>query len=55
MLVKRFDYGLDLNNFHEGSHGKIIVPVLKVDIMQYWKEYTKKLANLYQTIYANVK
>jgi hypothetical protein len=23
-----FDYGLDLNNFHEGSHGRIIIPVV---------------------------
>ncbi|MDO8317149.1 MAG: hypothetical protein Q7T12_06475, partial [Flavobacterium sp.] len=26
-----FDYGLDLNNFHEGSHNKIIIPILVAD------------------------
>lgn len=26
-----FDYGLDLNNFHEGSHNQIIIPILIAD------------------------
>lgn len=27
-INQTFDYALDLNNFHEGSHNKIIVPIL---------------------------
>ena len=49
-----FDYGLDLNNFHEGSHNKIIIPILiaeNADAIQ--NCYVKSFDNLYETIYSN--
>jgi len=49
-----FDYGLDLNNFHEGSHNKIIIPILVADrATSVQNVYIKSLDNLYNTIYAN--
>ena len=30
-INQAFDYGLDLNNFHEGSHKKNIIPILVAD------------------------
>lgn len=49
-----FDYGLDLNNFHEGSHNKIIIPILIADKASNIKNvYKKNLDNLYETIVAN--
>lgn len=49
-----FDYGLDLNNFHEGSHGKIIIPILIADKAEDEKNiYRKSLDNLHDTIVAN--
>lgn len=49
-----FDYGLDLNNFHEGSHNKIIVPILIADkAININNVYRKSLDNLYETILAN--
>ena len=49
-----FDYGLDLNNFHEGSHNKIIIPILVSDKAPYLENiYCPSFDNLYETIYAN--
>ncbi|MBP1225286.1 DUF2075 domain-containing protein [Flavobacterium sp. 1355] len=49
-----FDYGLDLNNFHEGSHNKIIIPILIADNgSNCINGYKKTLDNLYETIVAN--
>jgi len=49
-----FDYGLDLNNFHEGSHDKIIIPILIADKASNLNNvYKKSLDNLYETIVAN--
>lgn len=49
-----FDYALDLNNFHEGSHGKILIPILIADkAFSIDNEYVYSMDNLYQTIYAN--
>ncbi|WP_254920909.1 DUF2075 domain-containing protein [Flavobacterium sp. ov086] len=49
-----FDYGLDLNNFHEGSHKKIIIPILVADKASNVSNiYKKSLDNLYETIVAN--
>jgi hypothetical protein len=49
-----FDYGLDLNNFHEGSHGKIIIPVLVADMgPMIENRYINSCDNLYETIFAN--
>lgn len=49
-----FDYGLDLNNFHEGSHGKIIIPILIAEKAEDEKNiYRKSLDNLHDTIVAN--
>jgi Uncharacterized conserved protein (DUF2075) len=49
-----FNYGLDMNNFHEGSHNKIIIPILVADaapIIQ--NTFSRSYDNLYNTIYAN--
>ena len=49
-----FDYGLDLNNFHEGSHNKLIIPILVADKAPNFKNvYNNSFNNLYETIYAN--
>jgi hypothetical protein len=49
-----FDYGLDLNNFHEGSHNKIIIPILVADKAPSLENiYCHSFDNLYETIYAN--
>jgi hypothetical protein len=49
-----FDYGLDLNNFHEGSHNKIIIPILVADKAPSLENiYCPSFDNLYETIYAN--
>nr|WP_309758378.1 DUF2075 domain-containing protein [Flavobacterium sp.] len=49
-----FDYGLDLNNFHEGSHNKIIIPILVADKAPTLKNiYLTSFDNLHETIYAN--
>ncbi|MDW8849839.1 DUF2075 domain-containing protein [Flavobacterium sp. MMLR14_040] len=49
-----FDYGLDLNNFHEGSHNKIIIPILVADKASNFNNiYKKSFDNLYDTIVAN--
>ena len=49
-----FDYGLDLNNFHEGSHRRIIIPVLVADTGPVIENrYVISCDNLYETIFAN--
>jgi len=49
-----FDYGLDLNNFHEGSHNKIIIPILIADKASNINNvYKKSFDNLHEVIYAN--
>ncbi|MEL1241469.1 DUF2075 domain-containing protein [Flavobacterium flavipallidum] len=49
-----FDYALDLNNFHEGSHNKIIIPILIAEkAISLENEYINSFDNLYDTIYAN--
>ena len=49
-----FDYGLDLKNFHEGSHNKIIIPILVADKAPSLENiYCPSFDNLYETIYAN--
>lgn len=49
-----FDYGLDLNNFHEGSHNKIIIPILVADKAPSLENiYCPSSDNLHETIYAN--
>jgi len=49
-----FDYGLDLNNFHEGSHNKIIIPILIADkASNISNVYKKSFDNLHEVIYAN--
>ncbi len=53
-LDQAFDYGLDLNNFHEGSHNKIIIPILIADkALEVQNVYKKSIDNLYETICAN--
>lgn len=49
-----FDYGLDLNNFHEGSHNKILIPILIADkAISVENKYIQSVDNLYHPIYAN--
>jgi hypothetical protein len=49
-----FNYGLDMNNFHEGSHNKIIIPLLVADIApQVHNTFNRSFENLYDTIFAN--
>jgi len=49
-----FDYGLDLNNFHEGSHNKIILPILISDkAVSIEPQFNPIYENLYDTIVAN--
>jgi len=49
-----FNYALDLNNFHEGSHDKILIPVLVADsAYEISNRYTRSIDNLYETIFAN--
>ncbi|MCW4470635.1 DUF2075 domain-containing protein [Flavobacterium sp. MFBS3-15] len=49
-----FDYSLDMNNFHEGSHNKVIIPILVADkgpICQ--NSYTLSFDNVYETLCSN--
>ena len=49
-----FDYGLDLNNFHEGSHNQNIIPILIADKAPSLNNtFSKSINSLHQTIYAN--
>jgi hypothetical protein len=51
-----FDYGLDLNNFHEGSHNQNLIPVLIADkAPSIINNFHKSIDRLYQTICANSK
>ncbi len=53
-LDQAFNYGLDLNNFHEGTHNKIIIPILIADkAFEVHNIYKKSIDNLYDTICAN--
>jgi len=53
-INQAFDYGLDLNNFHEGSHNKIIIPILVADKAAHVENiYNQSFDNLHETIYAN--
>jgi hypothetical protein len=49
-----FNYGLDMNNFHEGSHNKIIIPILVADVAaDVQNVYHNAYDNLHDTIFAN--
>ena len=49
-----FDYGLDLNNFHEGSHNQNIIPILIADKANSSDiSFSKSLDGLHETINAN--
>lgn len=53
-IEQAFDYGLDLNNFHEGSHNKVIIPILVADrATSIQNTYRNSFDNLYETIFAN--
>ena len=55
-LDQAFDYGLDLNNFHEGSHNKNIIPILIADEANEVEIcFIKTIDNLYETIRTNSK
>lgn len=54
--VQALDYGLDLNNFHEGSHNQNIIPVLVADrALTKPFTYLKAIDNLHETIYSNAE
>ena len=49
-----FNYGLDLNNFHEGSHNQNIIPILIADrASSQINSFSKSINGLHETIYAN--
>jgi hypothetical protein len=49
-----FNYALDMNNFHEGSHNKLIIPILVADRAPSGQNiYNRSFDNLYEAIYAN--
>lgn len=51
-----FNYALDLNNFHEGSHNKQIIPILIADkALSIENIYRNSFDNLHETIFANSK
>lgn len=51
-----FDYALDLNNFHEGSHNKYLIPILLADEgPTFENKYVNSFDNLYHTILANAE
>ena len=53
-IEQAFDYGLDMNNFHEGSHNKVIIPILVADrATSIQNRYENSFDNLYETIFAN--
>ncbi|MBS7253014.1 DUF2075 domain-containing protein [Flavobacterium branchiicola] len=53
-INQAFDYGLDLNNFHEGSHNKNIIPILIAEkAINFRNSYRNSCDNLYETIVAN--
>ena len=48
------DYGLDLNNFHEGSHNQNIIPVLIADkASEHTCNFNKVMDGLYEVICSN--
>ena len=54
--IQALDYGLDLNNFHEGSHNQNIIPILIADkAISKSFFYLKSIDNLHDTIYANAE
>ncbi|MFL9837622.1 DUF2075 domain-containing protein [Flavobacterium sp. ST-75] len=51
-----FDYALDMNHFHEGSHNKIIIPLLVADnAISYQNSFIRKTDNLYDVIFSNTE
>lgn len=49
-----FDYSLDMNNFHEGSHNKVIIPILVADKATFFQNsYVLSFDNVYETICSN--
>jgi hypothetical protein len=49
-----FNYALDMNNFHEGSHNKIIIPILVADqATASFIKFCRSIDNLYETICTN--
>jgi len=49
-----FNYALDMNNFHEGSYNKVIIPVLVSELApQSVNAYNLCFDNLYETLFAN--
>ncbi|QBZ98573.1 DUF2075 domain-containing protein [Flavobacterium sangjuense] len=49
-----FDYGLDLNNFHEGSHNQNIIPILIADrAPSHNTTFSKSINGLHETICVN--
>lgn len=49
-----FNYGLDMNNFHEGSHNQIIIPLLVANNAKIIdNNYSRSFENLHDTIFAN--
>lgn len=51
-----FNYALDMNNFHEGSHNKNIIPILVADKARHSQNLlTNSFENLYEPVYANAE
>ena len=51
-----FNYALDMNNFHEGSHNKVIVPILLADkATATINKLVRSIDNLYNPIYTNAE
>lgn len=49
-----FNYALDMNNFHEGSHNKILIPILVADkAPTSIIKFKRSIDNLYETICTN--
>lgn len=49
-----FDYGLDLNNFHEGSHGQNLIPILVADKASQIKNIiSKNIDRLHNVVCSN--
>ena len=53
-ITQATDYALDLKNFHEGSHDKIIVPILISTKAENCKNHFEKSKdNIYEIIFSN--
>ncbi|RZJ68863.1 MAG: DUF2075 domain-containing protein [Flavobacterium sp.] len=51
-----FNYALDMNNFHEGSHNNVIIPILLADkATPIINNLVRSIDNLYNPIYANAE